>query len=283
MPQPLPLPAPPSLRPHEAFETVLPSAGLPSAGLPSAGDTDPAPPGPGAWLLTCEHASRRIPRPLRSTAADRPWLATHWGYDIGARAVVRTLARRWAAPAVLARFSRLVVDANREPDHPDLVRGEVEGHALSFNRGLTGAEVGRRLATLHAPYHAEVDRLLAQLRAAGRAPLLLSVHSFTPAWEGRARPMEVGVLFDEHDDLAEEAARRLEAEGFVTARNAPYSGKAGLIYAPQRHGRMHAVPYLELELNQALIAAPAAARAVAVRVARALGPLSGCAPCTRPG
>lgn len=95
--------------------------------------------------------------------------------------------------------------------------------------------------------------------------------------------MQVGVLFDEHEDLAEEAARRLEAAGFLTARNAPYSGKAGLIYAPQRHGRAHGLPYLELELNQALLTRPAAARAVAARVARALAPLSGSAPCTPPG
>lgn len=262
----------PQPAPARAFETLLPSA--------DRGD-DPVPAGP--WLLTCEHASRRVPAPLRADADDRRWLATHWGHDLGARAVVRTLARRWGAPAVLARFSRLVVDANREPEHPDLVRVQVEGQPLSFNRGLDPGELDRRLRCLHGPYHAEVDRLLAQATTVGQRPVVLSLHSFTPVWEGRTRPMEVGVLFDEHDELAEEAARRLEAEGFVTARNAPYSGKAGLIYAPQRHGRAHGLPYLELELNQALITRPAAARAVAARVARALGPLSGSAPCTRPG
>ena len=30
-------------------------------------------------LLTCEHASARLPSPLDASIADAPWLAPHWG------------------------------------------------------------------------------------------------------------------------------------------------------------------------------------------------------------
>ena len=87
----------------------------------------------GPLVLTCEHASRRIPAPLRTTANDRKWLSTHWGWDIGARTVCREMIRQTGGVGVFARFSRLLADANRAPNHEHLVRCAVEGDVLSFN------------------------------------------------------------------------------------------------------------------------------------------------------
>jgi len=46
----------------------------------------------------------------------------HIAYDIGAEGVTRGLAARFGVPAVLSRFSRLVIDPNRGLDDPTLVR-----------------------------------------------------------------------------------------------------------------------------------------------------------------
>ncbi len=234
--------------------------------------------GGGPLVISCEHASNRVPAPLRAGPGDRTWLGTHWGWDIGARSFSLELARLTGASALLARFSRLVCDANRPPEHPDLVRKEIEAHRLGFNRRLDDPELRRRLELYHHPYHQELDRLTAATVARGRGCLLLSVHSFTPVWGVDLRSTEIGVLYDDHEDQAWRLAKRIRGLGFDAALNEPYSGKAGLIYAAARHGRAHGVVFLELELNQALVATAGRARRLARRLAPAISTLLPAAP-----
>ncbi len=223
----------------------------------------------GPFLFTCEHATRRLPE-WEPSEADLPYLEDHWGWDVGAADLTRELALLCGSGALLARFSRLVCDPNRSPEEASFVVAEVAGHALSFNRSVDAAERARRRARYFDPYHAAVDRALAQRLASGSEVRLCSIHSFTPVYDGRARPMEVGVLFDDHEAHAERVVGALAGEGFAVARNEPYSGFAGLIYAARRHGRAHGVVYLELEVRNDLIATPVLARGTAERIARAL-------------
>jgi len=231
----------------------------------------------GPFVFTCEHATNRLPAGFTEAPADRPFLADHWGWDVGAADLARDLATRTGSCAVLSRFSRLVCDPNREPGQDDFVVTEVEGHALALNRDVDAAERRRRRARWFDPYHAAVDRALGVRRAAGPEVHLCSVHTFTPVWRGSPRALEVGVLFDAHDAHARSLRAALDREGFATALNEPYSGHEGLIYAARRHGRAHGVVYLEIEVRQDLVDSPARARAVGERVARAL---AACAPPT---
>jgi len=220
-------------------------------------------PEPGFVLYTCEHASNRVPRPLRPRPADRRLLAMHWGYDIGAANVTRSLVRRdVGSQGVLSRFSRLLIDPNRDPSDPTAILHSCDEGAPTFNRH---AVVAKRVARFHVPFHAALDTAI---QARPRA--LVSIHSFTPVFRGNARAVEAGVLFDAHDDIALRLVETLRAEGFATEPNEPYSGKAGLIYSAARHGNAVACPYLEIELRQDLIATARTASAVAARVHRAI-------------
>jgi predicted N-formylglutamate amidohydrolase len=222
--------------------------------------------GAGPLVLTCEHASAALPPPLRATAQDRAVLRRHWGVDIGAAAVTRALSEALDAPAVLGVASRLVVDLNRAPDDPTLALAEVEGLRLGFNADLDGPARAQRIEALHRPYHSAVSRILAERRARGGPVLLFSVHSFTPDYLGSIREVELGVLFDEHEDLARRLRADLGADGWDARLNQPWSGLEGLIYAAHRHGQAQGVPYLELEIRQDLIADDADAEAVAARL-----------------
>lgn len=221
-------------------------------------------------VITCEHASNRVPTPLTETAADRPALDTHWGWDIGAAEVARELVRLKGCCAILARFSRLVVDANRPPNHGELIRRRVNDHALSFNDGITDDEVQRRLDCYHAPYHSAIDQLCAERIAANQDVVVFSIHSFTPQLGDDIRDMELGVLFDAHDAVAGRFAGHLDDCGFKVALNQPYSGRTGLIFAAARHGQTHGCIYLELEIRQDLMPTLEAAREVARRIEPAL-------------
>ena len=226
--------------------------------------------GSGSLLITCEHASNRIPRPLRTTPLDREWLSTHWGLDIGIRTVSREIIRQSSSLGVFARFSRLICDANRAPDHQLLVRCAVEGHVLSFNSRLTIEEVDRRLHKYHAAYHAAVDLAVAERMKHEGDVLLLAMHSFTPQLGEEKRWMDVGVLFDPFEPIAQRLHAEIEAEGLKVAMNEPYSAKDGLMYAATRHGDSHGAVYLELEINQKLISTPADAKKMGQSLARAL-------------
>ncbi|MDP2314714.1 MAG: N-formylglutamate amidohydrolase [Pseudomonadota bacterium] len=220
-------------------------------------------PPPGALLFTCEHASNRVPRPWRLRPADRALLATHWGYDLGARPLTIELARLARGTAALSRFSRLLIDPNRAPEDPSAVLLNCDDGAPTFNKAADHADRVRRF---HAPFHERLDRTIAS-----RKPrFLCSVHSFTPVFRNNARAMEAGVLFDQHDDLADQLLRALRAEGVRAEANEPYSGKAGLIYSANRHGTRHDVPYLEIEVRQDLLASDRLARGVARKVWSAL-------------
>ncbi len=208
-------------------------------------------------LLSCEHASQALPG--WSLPDEDHWLVgTHWAYDLGAAELTRELAELTGAAAVLAGFSRLVVDPNRPLDSPTLFRDRAEGRSIAFNRALDDAERERRIGCWRA-YHEALDRMF----ATSRAPLALSLHTFTPLYEGASRSMEIGVLFDREEALAAELHRRLSAAGFAARLNEPYSGREGLIYAVDRHATDHGRRALELELRQDLSVDPAVRRRIA--------------------
>ncbi|HET8946000.1 MAG TPA: N-formylglutamate amidohydrolase [Candidatus Polarisedimenticolia bacterium] len=225
-------------------------------------------------VLTCEHASNRLPRGCRPrTEAERALLHTHWAWDIGAWEVARRLARRLGAAAVGGGVSRLVVDLNRPVVDPSLVRREAGWVKISWNARLLPLEIERRMHAFHLPYHDAIDRAILRLIVRGARPLLLSVHSFTPVYEGRRREFDMGVLFDRSRGHAERLLRGLRREGFEVRENEPYSGIAGMMYSIHRHGTHHDLPCLELEMNQALFRQRGAAARLAPKIARALAPL----------
>jgi len=223
-------------------------------------------PSPGRVVYTAEHASNRVPSPWRPRPADRRLLAMHWGYDLGAAALARELARLGGGAAVLSRFSRLLLDPNRHPDDPTAILAETPDGAPTFNRALHPGEHARRVARLHVPFHDAIERTL----RAGPARFLVSVHSFTPVYRGQPRAVEAGVLYDRDDALAEALVDALRGEGLDTRPNEPYSGKDGLIYSAARHGAACGIRYVELELRQDLLASDRRARGIARKVRRAL-------------
>ena len=215
--------------------------------------------GAGGPILLCDHASRRVPEEFGDLGLAPELFATHIASDIGAAEATRTLAVHFGAPAVLARWSRLVIDLNRGEDDPTLVMKLSDGSIIPGN---VGADLASRIARFHRPYH----RRIAQEIARHAAPVLISMHSFTPAWKGRARPWDVGILWDRDGRLAMPLMARLRAAGFTVGDNEPYSGalENDCLY---RHGTMNALPHVLIEIRQDLISNDDAARSFALRLA----------------
>ncbi len=221
------------------------------------GADDPAPytilheRGAAPALVVCDHASRAIPKSLNRLGL--PELATwqHVAWDSGAGELARGLAAMLDAPAVLAGYSRLVVDCNRRPDDPEAFRRVSDGWEIPGNAALDDEARRRRLAACFDPYHDCIAALLAGLERRGPRPLLVSVHTFTPLLDGRDRPWHVGVLWD-HD---ESSALRLlaglrEQPGIVVGDNEPYSGKHPSGFTVDHHAGRSGLPHVCIEVRQ---------------------------------
>lgn len=205
-------------------------------------------------FLTAEHAEERVPEGFHFRPEDERLRGTHWAYDLGVSELTRELSEALEAPGVLARFTRLLVDPNRAEDEDELFRTEAEGAPVLTNVDLSEAERERRLTGLYRPYHEAIDTLLER----STAPIVFSVHSFTPVYEGKPREMELGVLFNREVELAERLRHHLEEAGFIVAMNEPYSGALGLIYSAESHADRHGKHALELEIRQDLAVDPRA-------------------------
>lgn len=210
-------------------------------------------PGQGAVLLTCEHASQRMPEGWRWPKADQRLLDTHWAFDLGAAELTQELAEWLECGAVLSNFSRLVIDPNRELDSPTLFREHAEGAPIELNFELAMDERNRRIDSLYTPFHDALN----EAAAASNAETMFSIHSFTPLYEGTTRTMEIGILFDSHEPAARALAQRLHDAGFITVLNEPWSGKNGLMYSVEQHAVRHGKTAIEIEVRQDLATDPA--------------------------
>jgi predicted N-formylglutamate amidohydrolase len=208
----------------------------------------------GSLLFLCDHAGNQVPEELGLLGLPEENFSAHIAYDIGAGALTRRLATRFGAFAILGRFSRLVVDLNRGEDDPTSVMRLSDGRIIPGNGALDEAGIARRLLRYHAPYHAEIAARIERARAGAVVPVLVSIHSFTPVWRGRARPWHIGILWDRDARLARPLMERLARDGDIrVGDNEPYSGRLenDCLY---RHSTMNGLPHVLIEVRQDLIA-----------------------------
>ena len=166
----------------------------------------------------------------------------------------RVLAAELGAPALLANFSRLLIDSNRGPDDPTLVMRLSDGAIIPGNARVDAEEIARRKADWWEPYQAAISARIDAMIAGGAPPALVSIHSFTPAWKGVPRPWQVGVLWDRDPRLARPLLDALAREGdLVVGDNEPYDGAlAG--DTMHRHGTRRGLAHALIEVRQDLIA-----------------------------
>ncbi|WP_134678516.1 N-formylglutamate amidohydrolase [Paracoccus ravus] len=204
------------------------------------------------WLITCDHASNRVPDWINGgdLGIAPEDMARHIAYDVGAAGLSRMLADRLDAPAILSNFSRLVIDPNRGEDDPTLLMRIYDGTVIPANRRMDATERARRLELLYRPYHSAY----AALAAAHPRRAICAIHSFTRQLRGRARrPWEVGVLYSHRDErLGPPLIRECRDKGWVTGDNEPYSGHLDGD-SIDRHGLAHGRPNVLIEICNDLI------------------------------
>ena len=225
-------------------------------------------------LIVCDHASRRIPQALRNLGVPESALEKHIAWDIGAEALARALAAALEIPAVLAGYSRLVIDCNRHLKDPSSIVTESDGETVPGNKDLTPAEREARVSSCFWPYHRGIDQALVELVDGAEVPALVAIHSFTPKMLGITRPWHCGVLWDRDPRMAVPMLEALRREpGLVVGDNEPYSGRHPADYTVDVHAENRGWPHVCIEVRQDLIAEAPGVAEWSARLARALEPV----------
>ena len=223
------------------------------------------------WVLTCDHASARLPLALGDLGVSASERERHIAWDIGIAGVARQLAPRLDGFLILAGYSRLAIGLYRPLSSPQSMVTLSEYTAIPGNQGLSTADAAARAEALFQPYHARIRAELDRRQAAGRASVLVSLHSFTPVFKGERRSVHAGMLYNRDPRLGRAMLDVLRADpGLVVGDNQPYAVNDDSDYTVVVHGERRGLLHVEVELRQDLIADATGQAAWAARLASAL-------------
>jgi N-formylglutamate amidohydrolase len=174
-----------------------------------------------------------------------------------------------------ATVARAYVDLNRDPAEldpemfeqrpPHAMAGSARVQAglgaiprisgdgqVIYRQKLTVAEADRRMAAIHAPYHAMLSDLIVETKTLFGCAVLIDCHSMPSSARGAHAPdIVLGDRFGAscHPSVTALAEATLRRLGYRVARNAPFAGG----HTTQTYGRpslrAHA---LQIEINRAL-------------------------------
>lgn len=227
--------------------------------------------GASRFVLLCDHARNRFPARYGDLGLTPTQRLMHIAWDPGALGVAMRLSDRLDAPLIYSSVSRLIVDPNRAPDAPDLIPSWSENEAIAANANLADAERAARIAAFHTPYHAAIDAVISA-RTTAPAPIVVAIHSFTPTYDGVARPWPAGILPARDTGFSAKLRDTLSpliSEGPL-GWNEPYPGTDAFSYTIRRHADGNGLPGTVIEIRQDEILEPSGVVLWADRLAGAL-------------
>lgn len=227
--------------------------------------------GASAFVLTCDHAGREIPRKLAKLGLSEHQLSTHVAWDLGVAELGRRLSARLDAFLILHSYSRLVIDPNRPPSATDSITVLSERTRIAANEGLSSTEARERFEQLFQPYHQRLADELDARKTRAKPSILVALHSFTPVYLDETRPWHAGVLYGRDPRFGRLVLERLRSDGaLLVGDNQPYSVSDASDYSLIVHGEQRGIPHVGIEIRQDLLASDADAQGWAEQLAGVL-------------
>jgi len=213
-------------------------------------------------VFCCDHASNRIPESLQNLGLSEELLQEHIAWDIGAAELTRRVAKNLSGVALLNNYSRLVVDCNRYLSDASAFSAITDTLRVPGNIELSELQKAQRAEAIYYRYHGAIrdeleKRVLAKQADSNNAlaPVLISIHTFTPQLRGQAkRDIDVGVLWDKDGRIPLPLLKALRTEANLNVGdNQPYSGKDLADYTIDHHAETKGLAHTSLEIRQDLV------------------------------
>lgn len=174
-------------------------------------------------------------------------------HDPGVIALIERVRTRLGGRFWKPATSRLLIDLNREPDHPGIVPDSWDGVPIPGNLHLTAAEVQQRLDAYYHPYHDSIAAEIDTIGSRTKGAIIVSVRSFAPQQGSQMRPWHIGVMYNKDDRLARPALDWLRRQpGLTVGDNEPLTGKVSN-YTINRHAEARNLAYLSLQVRSTLL------------------------------
>lgn len=200
-----------------------------------------------ALIITCEHAGNHVPDEYKSLFENQEEvLQSHRGWDPDAWSLANFLSTQLKAPLFGCLTTRLLIEANRSLESPQLFS--------EFTSSLTEEAKQKLIHEIYKPYREQVQKAIDTMI---KPVLHLSIHSFTSIWDNQERKVDIGILFDPSQDseasfgngLKENLQRNLP--GFLICFNEPYKGTDdGITTWLRKKYKNDVYTGIEIEVNQ---------------------------------
>ena len=203
-------------------------------------------------VLVCEHASNHIPDMFEQLGISSEVATSHVAWDPGAFEVSRRLAELMNAPLVKGEVSRLVYDCNRPPQAADAIPEKSEVFEIPGNLDLDDIDRDLRVVRVYLPFRQCIADTIAQSE---QLQALITIHSFTPVYNGEHREVEIGILHDTDARLADEMLQLAPSHtDLIVRRNEPYGPQHGVTHTLKEHALSNNLLNVMIEIRNDLIA-----------------------------
>ena len=199
-------------------------------------------------LIVADHASNFVPKENNKLGLPNSSLNQHIAFDIGIKELSLDLSNRFKCNIVQGKYSRLLIDLNRDLDDPTVIPEIVDGKIIPGNIGLSKSEVQLRVTKIYNKYHHEIDRIIRN----EKVKVILSLHSFNPIFKSKKRLLEFGILSNEYKNLSNIIIDQLRFQKLNVGDNMPYKGNliGDTMY---RHGLRNNLPHALIEVRNDLL------------------------------
>ena len=210
--------------------------------------------GKGKFVLVCEHASNDIPEEYKNLGIGVKARKSHIAWDPGAIEVARKISEILDAPLVSSKVSRLVYDCNRPPTVKSAVIDRSENYDIKGNVNLSKDQLDERAAKVYFPFRNALSECLGMHSRDSEITILVTVHTFTPVYLGRSRSLQLGVLHDSDNRMADALLAALEdATVMNVERNQPYGPRDGVTHTLKEHGTKRGIANVMIEIRNDLV------------------------------
>ncbi|MEM7069002.1 MAG: N-formylglutamate amidohydrolase [Pseudomonadota bacterium] len=206
---------------------------------------------PYSHVLICEHASNHFPEKFGQLGISDKVAKSHIAWDPGAYEVSKRMSAIMKAPLVKAEVSRLIYDCNRPPKATGATPAKSEIFEIPGNRDLGEIEREERYREVYLPFSKCIEETIAQ---AFELQSIVTIHSFTPVYEGQKRDVEIGILHDTDTRLADAMLQLAHLHsGLIVRPNEPYGPLDGVTHTLRKHGIANGVANVMIEIRNDLI------------------------------
>ena len=202
-------------------------------------------------LIIADHASNYLPKEKNKLGLTHAFLNQHIAFDIGIKELSLDLSNRLKCKVIQGKYSRLLIDLNRDLDDPTVIPEIVDRKIIPGNIRLSKSELRLRIKKVYNKYHHEIDQTIKNKKV----KVILSLHSFNPIFKNKRRRLEFGILSNEDKNLSSIIINQLKLQKLNVGDNKPYSGNL-IGDSMYRHGLRNKLPHALIEVRNDLLSNP---------------------------